>query len=162
MKYKTLIGLLFAILAVVIAAIFIPAYLIRPFVAQTKEGVRISYYVRTWAPYLTVILGLLSLVLAIRFRRTATHWFKKSVVVVVLLLTGIASWLSFQNYFEWMFNALPNADYVPADQVDFITGKDMVLTVTHSGEAVAYPVRLLAYHHLVHDRVGGKPIVATY
>ncbi len=38
----------------------------------------------------------------------------------------------------------------------------MVLAVTHSGDAAAYPVRLLAYHHLVHDRVGGKPIVATY
>jgi hypothetical protein len=27
---------------------------------------------------------------------------------------------------------------------------------------VAYPVRLMAYHHLVQDVVGGTPLVATY
>jgi len=27
---------------------------------------------------------------------------------------------------------------------------------------VAYPVRLMAYHHVVPDVVGGVPIVATY
>jgi len=37
-----------------------------------------------------------------------------------------------------------------------------VLCVTISGESVAYPVRLMAYHHLVGDTVGGTPIVATY
>jgi hypothetical protein len=38
----------------------------------------------------------------------------------------------------------------------------MVLAVEIGGESVAYPVRLMAYHHLVGDTVGGVPIVATY
>jgi hypothetical protein len=29
-------------------------------------------------------------------------------------------------------------------------------------EARAYPVRALAYHHVVNDIVAGEPIVATY
>jgi len=29
-------------------------------------------------------------------------------------------------------------------------------------EPVAYPIRIMAYHHLVQDTVGGTPIVATY
>ncbi len=45
---------------------------------------------------------------------------------------------------------------------DSLTDTDMVLAVEINGEAVAYPVRLMAYHHLVHDVVGGTPIVATY
>jgi hypothetical protein len=38
----------------------------------------------------------------------------------------------------------------------------MVLSVKVNGEAVAYPVRLMAYHHVVQDIVGGTPLVATY
>jgi hypothetical protein len=38
----------------------------------------------------------------------------------------------------------------------------MVIAVTNNGESVAYPVRLMAYHHLTQDVVGGTPIVATY
>ena len=30
------------------------------------------------------------------------------------------------------------------------------------GEAAAYPIRQMAYHHLVHDTVGGVPVVVTY
>jgi hypothetical protein len=40
--------------------------------------------------------------------------------------------------------------------------QNKVLAVENHGEAVAYPIRLMAYHHVVHDRVGGTPIVATY
>jgi len=36
------------------------------------------------------------------------------------------------------------------------------MTVELNGEAVAYPVRQMAYHHVINDVVGGKPITATY
>ena len=38
----------------------------------------------------------------------------------------------------------------------------MVLGVVVNGDAVAYPVNQLAYHHVINDEVGGVPIVATY
>jgi hypothetical protein len=31
-----------------------------------------------------------------------------------------------------------------------------------NGDAVAYPVRQMAYHHLLNDAVGGVPVVSTY
>jgi hypothetical protein len=37
-----------------------------------------------------------------------------------------------------------------------------VLSVTLGNESVAYPIRLMGYHHVVQDTVGGTPIVATY
>jgi hypothetical protein len=162
MKYKNGILVLLVILFAALAAVFVPAYLIRPFTAQTKESVRISYYFRTWSPFVTVTLLAIAVFLSVRIWKVASHWFKKAALVLILLLSGAATWFSFQNYFQWMFNPLPNSNYARAEKVDFIAGKDMVLTVTHDGDAVAYPVRLLAYHHLVHDRVGDKPIVATY
>ena len=39
---------------------------------------------------------------------------------------------------------------------------DPVLAVTLNGEATAYPVRQVAYHHIVQDVVGGVPVAVTY
>jgi len=37
-----------------------------------------------------------------------------------------------------------------------------VLAVNVNGDSVAFPVRQMAYHHIVQDVVGGMPITATY
>ncbi len=61
-----------------------------------------------------------------------------------------------------MFNPLPAPAYARGNDVSFVAGSDMVLAVQVNGEAVAYPVRQMAYHHVVEDTVGGTPLVATY
>jgi hypothetical protein len=38
----------------------------------------------------------------------------------------------------------------------------MVLGVVVNGDAAAWPVNQLAYHHVVNTEVGGVPIAATY
>jgi len=38
----------------------------------------------------------------------------------------------------------------------------VVIGVENNGEAKAYPIRFLAYHHQVQDTVGGKPVLVTY
>src|SRR6185436_18859964 len=67
-----------------------------------------------------------------------------------------------QNHFEWMFNPLANAGYVKANEAAFVSDADIVMAVDSNGEAAAYPIRQMAYHHLDQDTVGGTPIVATY
>ncbi|MGE3180651.1 MAG: DUF3179 domain-containing (seleno)protein [Phycisphaerae bacterium] len=44
----------------------------------------------------------------------------------------------------------------------FIVGSDLVAGVMIDGVATAYPLRLLAWHQVVNDDVGGVPIVVTY
>ena len=83
-------------------------------------------------------------------------------LVLVLLPLLPATWFARQNHFEWMFNPLPNAAYAKAADASFVGDSDMVLAVSIAGESAAYPVRLMAYHHVVQDVVGGTPIVATY
>jgi len=82
----------------------------------------------------------------------------------VLLLPPVfaATWLARQNHFEWMFNPLPSPVYAKAADVKFINDDDRVLAVTIGAESVAYPVRLMGYHHVVQDTVSDTPIVATY
>jgi hypothetical protein len=83
-------------------------------------------------------------------------------MVVVLVPVAVSVWFARQNHFEWMFNPLAGATYARAGEVDYVGDEDMVLAVERGGEAVAYPVRLLAYHHIVADTVGGVPVAATY
>ena len=61
-----------------------------------------------------------------------------------------------------MFHPLANATYAKISDAGFVADTDIVMAVESNGEAAAYPVRQMAYHHLVQDVVGGTPIVATY
>lgn len=38
----------------------------------------------------------------------------------------------------------------------------IVVGVERDGEARAYPIQLIGYHHQVRDQLGGRPIIATY
>ena len=38
----------------------------------------------------------------------------------------------------------------------------MVIGIVNNGEAKAYPIRFLGYHHQVKDSIGGKPVIVTY
>jgi hypothetical protein len=61
-----------------------------------------------------------------------------------------------------MFNPVAHSAYAKASEADFVAADDMVLAVEINGESVAYPIRQMAYHHVVQDVVGGTPITATY
>ena len=61
-----------------------------------------------------------------------------------------------------MFNPLESPRYVDAAQAKFVKPDDIVMAVAIGGEAVAYPIRQIGYHHVVNDVIGRKPIVATY
>lgn len=142
-------------------AVFTPAWIIQPFRPQTDGGVRFALTLRRISPLLTIVLLAVILVLASKLWLGA-RWWSRALMVVALLLTTACTWLARQNHFEWMFNPLPKPTYASAPDAAFVDDADLVLAVERGGEAAAYPIRQLAYHHLVHDTVGRVPIVVTY
>jgi hypothetical protein len=154
--------LLIIISVAAFAVIFIPAFLIQPFKAQTSQTVQYAYILRKFSPWLTLLLSAILILVLIRNYKNFGRWWQKAAAFMLLIICLISAWFARQNHFEWMFNTLKNPAYVAASKADFIDRSDMVLGVKINGEDAAYPVRLLAYHHLVQDTVGGKPIVATY
>ena len=146
----------------VLAAVAIPVGLIMPFKSQSQNGLTLAFTLRRWSPSWTLIASVLATALVVWLWPNARRWWRKGALVIVLILTLSAAWFARQNHFEWMFNALPNPAYATISQAGFVNDSDRVLAVENRGEAVAYPIRLMAYHHLVQDNVGGTPIVATY
>ena len=153
---------LLGLLLLSIAIVAIPVFLIQPFRPQTQRALEISYLLRRWSPLATVIMFVAASSLVVWQWAQARRWWRKILLVVLLLLTFVPAWFARQNHFEWMFNPLRNSAYVKANDASFVRDADMVLAVRINNEAVAYPVRLMAYHHIVQDIVGGTPICATY
>ena len=153
--------LVFGLVVAVLAIVLTPVFLIMPFKAQTPRTLQVSFTMRHWSPLLTVVAAVFLLAFAIALWRGGRWWSRIALIVLVLPALG-ATWLARQNHFEWMFKPLPNPAYAKAADASFVNTADRVLAVTIGAESVAYPIRIMAYHHLVQDTVGGTPIVATY
>ena len=153
---------LVVIVLVAFAVVFIPVWVIQPFKPQSAQGVELSYMLRRVSPWITLIALGAGLLLTLKLWRGSRRWWKKALLVVILIPLLTSTWFARQNHFEWMFNPLANATYAKVNDAGFVAEDDIVLAIKINGEAAAYPVRLMAYHHLVEDVVGGTPIVATY
>ena len=110
--------MLLVLIVAVLAIVLTPVFLIMPFKAQTPRIVEISYLMRRWSPWLTLLSALI-LLLAIKLW-LGGRWWSRALLVLVLLPAFAATWLARQNHFEWMFNPLPNPAYARASRCSFI------------------------------------------
>ena len=152
---------LFLLVIAVVAIVLAPFFKIMPFKPQTPRVMEVSYVMRRWSPLFTIAGSLVILTLSIALWLRGRWWSR--IVLLLLLVPALgATWLARQNQFEWMFNPLPNPAYAKSAEASFVNDNDRVMAVTIGNESVAYPIRIMAYHHVVADTVGGTPITATY
>ena len=156
-RWVVLIAFMLAALAVVV----IPVWLIQPLKLQTPAALRMSYTLRHWSPLLTVVALVAALVTAISLWKRA-RWWRKTFLFFAFVPLLLATWFARQNHFEWMFKPLPSAAFATASDAGFVSDGEMVLAVELNGDAAAYPVRQVAYHHVVQDMIGGVPMLVTY
>ncbi len=134
-------------------------YLIMPMPgSQRTDSLAVAYGLHSWRWPVRAALGLLVAAGALRAFTGRGKWFAAPALLVVGALT-------------WFVNARMSADHMflqPA-QLAFAPraacGLDdaaVVLGVEHGGEAKAWPIRYLVYHHQVQDSVGGEPVLVTY
>ena len=60
------------------------------------------------------------------------------------------------------FVPLDNPVFLGAEEADYLVDDDLVLGLDYDGEARAYPLQMIRYHHIVNDTVGGRPLLITY
>ena len=144
------------------AIVVVPIWLDRPFSTQTAPVLAAVYRLRRWAPVLAILGAAAMTALAIAGWRQWRHPLARIAVTLAWLAALAPVWFARQNPFEWKFNPLPQPRFVQTDQATFVQPADLVLAVSVNGESVAYPIRQLAYHHVVNDVVGGVSLAATY
>jgi hypothetical protein len=151
------------VFVVTVAVVGVPVVLIRPFSAQTAADVAWAYELRRLSPLVSVAGAALLLILAvISWRRT--RWFGRTAFVMMTMVMLAAAWFARQNHFEWMFRPAPGAHFVSARdaQNQGVKPEELVIAAAIGGDALAFPVRRIGYHHVVNTTAGGEPIVATY
>ena len=159
---KTAWAAIIILLLLALALVIIPMRLIHPFRPQTAGGLGLAYTLQWWSPIITLIAAVIIIALTVWLWRTGSRWWGKTLLVVFVALSIGVAWFARQNIFEWMFNPQPDASYARATEAAFVDDGDRVIAIEVGKDAVAYPVRQIAYHHIVEDTVGGVPVVATY
>ena len=53
-------------------------------------------------------------------------------------------------------------DFIPVSEAKFLRATDPVVGFVWEDEAKAYPLKILVWHEIVNDVVGGRPIMMTY
>ncbi len=74
---------------------------------------------------------------------------------------GISYLFNFVMNAESMF-AQPEVLTFKSKEENKLNDSTIVIGVEYNGEAKAYPMRFLTYHHQVQDVVGGKSLIVTY
>jgi hypothetical protein len=153
MKLRLWLGLVTIALAAFLCFAY-PMYVIRHFRAQGSSALAAALIVRRFGPFIAVACTALSIALA-----WALRW--KPLAIAAAVVTCAFAVLARVNIYEKMFHPLgaPAFTDIASANVD---ADDMLITVRVGGAARAYPIRNMGYHHIVNDRVGGVPIVATY
>lgn len=151
----------FGVLVVVgVGLFFVPAFVIRPFRYQSPRALMVAMTLRAHAPFWTALIAATVVGLAVWQWRRA-RWPLKTALAAGVVLVAFAATMARMNYFEWMFHPVAQPGFEATSGVKLDAG-EMVLAVTFNNDGRAYPIREMAYHHIVNDVVGGVPVAVTY
>ena len=144
-----------ALLIVSIGCLAYPMLVIQPFRHQGETELRLALWLLRWRPYIEVlaVIGAIALFLKSSGNRILAG--------VATLVICIAAALTRVNVFELMFHPYATPAFVQANDAT-VDPDDKVLAIVLNGQSRAYPIRTIAYHHIINDEVGGQPVVTTY
>ena len=152
---------LLACLTASIMFVGFPMYVIRPFRAQGSSELAAALTIASFRPMVTLISALAALVVLTGYWRAQLRRRPRILALVGAGLVCVLAVLSRINVYELMFHPIDHASFSAAAKSK-LDGDEKVIAVLVNGEARAYPIRDLAYHHIINDMVGKTPIVATY
>jgi hypothetical protein len=141
-------------------AFMFPAFIIRPFRYQAPRALLWAIAIRQRAPIISLICAIVSLLLIAMLWRSSNKW-RKAVLSLAGIAVAFSVVMSRLNYFEWMFHPVDSAKF-EAESSSKLGTDEMILAVRYGADARAYPIREMAYHHVLNDVVGGVPIAVTY
>jgi len=159
---RILAVVLLVVVLVAAATTVTPVLLVGPFRSQTPFDLSLSRTIGQWSPSVTILLLIVGIALAVLIWRRGTG--KLGKVGVILGCTALLAF-TFAAQFrpaEIVFARLVEVVRIPVDRAEHIAREDLVLGVTSGTESAAYPVPIVAFHHIVNDQLADEPFVVTY
>jgi len=133
-------------------------YLIMPMPgSQQMNSIDVAYFLYKWR---WVFRGFFAVALLIGLFNT--NWKRKWTVAIPLLILAVVIYMAnFNMAADHMFYK-PEKVLLATAATNKVDSNRLIIGVVNNGEAKAYPIRFLGYHHQVQDTVGGKPLLITY
>ena len=138
-----------------------PLFVIRPFRHQGPAELAVALTVLRIRPFCQIALALLAAWFGVRVWRKDAGLLQRIISLFLALITIGCAVLSRINVYEIMFHPLARPVFV-AGAASKLDRNEQVIAVSVNQHARAYPIRVISYHHIVNDTLGGVPIVATY
>lgn len=137
-------------------------YFIMPFPgSQTGNTIGVAYFIDRHILVLRLI-GLLIVIYPLsQVVKQGTWWGKLILSVVTVLYVFVCYQFNFKFLADKMFYQPRVISMVSQDQ-NKVGPDQLVIGISLNGEAKAYPIQIIGYHHQVRDTVGGIPIMVTY
>ena len=148
-------------LAASLVCVGYPMYVIRPFRAQGGPELAAALVVSRYRGMVTILSAILALGALAAYWRAALRKSRRILAAVGAGLVCVLAVAARINVYELMFHPIGHAMFADAAKSK-LGGGEKVIAVVINGQARAYPIRDMAYHHLINDEVGKTAIVATY
>ncbi len=162
MRPARVLGLLLLFcLALSVASLVYPIYVIRPFRAQGSRELLVALSVVRWRPLIMTSCAVIAVAAAIPLWRRPVGWIRRAAVLLSALTACALILLGRVNVYEIMFHPNERPSFLLASQSK-LDADEKVIAVRLGSEARAYPIRAISYHHVINDEVGKRAIVATY
>jgi hypothetical protein len=128
--------------------------------SQRMRSVDAAYAIYRWRWVLRLLAGLMIVAGAVPLWRSLGR--RRWLVPAALAATaGIAWVVNFRMAADQMFRQPGVLNMRPAAE-NLVAGDRLVVGIALNGEARAYPLQFIGYHHQVRDSVGGQPVLVSY
>ena len=152
---------LFIGLLVLITIEILKVYFIMPFPgSQHSNTIDTAYFIHNNIWWIRIV-GIILIAGPLVYYLTKGKRWQKIILVLVLVLYGVIVYaFNFKFLADKMFYQ-PKEKTFTTSFTDSAKNK-LVIGVSLHGEAKAYPIEIIGYHHQVKDTVGNEPVMVTY
>lgn len=126
--------------------------------SQRMNSLALAYFLYRWRWVFRAGFALAALAGAGAAFRVRRRWLP---AIPAVLAAAVVWFFNFQMSADHMFAMPAQPVYLPR-ATSAVDESAVVVGVVRQGQAKAYPVRYLVYHHQVQDSVGGDPVLVTY
>lgn len=128
--------------------------------SQRMRSLSLAYTLYQWRWVVRGVAGvMIAAGLPAMYRRPRDRWL--IALPSLLLAMGVAGYINFGMAADQLFKQ-PTVVQLVAASANRVALDRLVVGIVVNGEARAYPLQIIGYHHHVRDSVGGQPVLVTY
>ncbi|MGQ0646431.1 MAG: DUF3179 domain-containing (seleno)protein [Gemmatimonadaceae bacterium] len=128
--------------------------------SQRMRSIDLAFAIYTWRWWLRAVFGVLVLVGTLTAWRTS-GWRRWLVPFSLAIAAGITWVVNFRMAADQMFR-LPTQLIMAPPERSTVARDRLIVGIEINGDARAYPLQFIGYHHQVRDTVGGQDVLVSY